>query len=381
MLALALLGGTVHGWSAFFWPIGMGLHYLGRCVHRRRKPDGWLILAAGGGTFFGAVGIVLALLAGRGWDVAGLYELYKWRASTGEAERFSWGEWFSDTWRHGRTNFTLPMLIAAGVGAGWHVVDWVRRVVRDRRLPAPAGAVIPCFSLLLLIPLLQFLTLRGMMKWHQYWQIPAVWIVAACAAAGLFGLLRVVNRLGRRWAGLALATALTGIVIFCARGTGDYYAVREWPLSHVRLFQRLNERIPPDGALMSVNTYITRQHEAKLAHYRPVVGWYLNRRIVPVPIRAGRREGAGPRELVAVPELTIRDIRQMASELDIRYALFPEVAVWPLSGGRRLELPPLLRAMRQRFAVERVPGEDLAHHDKRNQVPLLVFDLQRPRGR
>ena len=116
-LALGLFFALQMSWEGFFFALGIGVHYVARCIWRRQFPDIALLAILVAAPISSLLLNFVVLAGARGWDFKTLFDLYKWRAGSAELAqqmpKFDWGQWFAQLWEHAVTNFSLPVLIIA----------------------------------------------------------------------------------------------------------------------------------------------------------------------------------------------------------------------------------------------------------------------------
>ena len=78
-LAAALFFGLLFGWSAFFFAMAVGIHYVCHCIHRRSWPDKILLAILVFAPFLGLAVDFTIMAAGYNWDIQKIVDLYKWR--------------------------------------------------------------------------------------------------------------------------------------------------------------------------------------------------------------------------------------------------------------------------------------------------------------
>jgi len=277
-LAIGLFLSLQYGWTGFFYAFAIGVHYVGRCIFRKQLPDkvllAILILAP-----LSSLALDFIIMAGGyGWDFTKITELYKWRSAKGEMQEFQWGTWFAKLWEFAILNFTLPILITAiaylTIGQLFVFLQPTPQQHNQRR-----PGQFPQFWLFAIAPLSQLLILRGALWRHQSWERPLGPVLAIAAALGVMLLADILKKFNRRVS--SVVVLLIGIFITaCVMGTNYYYSVRWQPPEKIELFKMLNQKIPPDKALLSLEPLTVDQHKAKGAFYRPEIAWYLDREIV-----------------------------------------------------------------------------------------------------
>ncbi|MGB2820514.1 MAG: glycosyltransferase family 39 protein, partial [Phycisphaerae bacterium] len=142
-LAVVLLVMTQLAWNCYFWAMAIGVHYVFRCIRRRRWPRWPLLAVLIAAPLAGALMAFLIMLVGFDWDFQRIVDLYTWRAAKGEMtarmKEFDWIAWFERFWQYALTNFTFWVLLAAMIGIGQHVVRLVADFVGDRARGRPSA--------------------------------------------------------------------------------------------------------------------------------------------------------------------------------------------------------------------------------------------------
>ncbi|MCK5473741.1 MAG: glycosyltransferase family 39 protein, partial [Planctomycetes bacterium] len=110
-LAIGLFLALQMSWEGFFFAMAIGVHYVFRCIHRKQLPNKTLLTILIIAPLSSLALIFITLAAGKGWDFARLFEVYKWRAGSGELQKHDWGKWFARLWEFSVTNFSLPVMI------------------------------------------------------------------------------------------------------------------------------------------------------------------------------------------------------------------------------------------------------------------------------
>jgi hypothetical protein len=115
------------------------------------------------------------------------------------------------------------------------------------------------------------------------------------------------------------------------------------------MFDTLQQKIPPDKALLSFEDFIVNQHPAKGAFYRPEIAWHLDREIV---------------QARSIPE-----IQNYAKTGRYPYYLAPAVN----------ELAPLINQLQKLYKFQYVhgdPGQTKEGKFYRASMPsYMIFDL------
>jgi len=341
-------------WAGFFYAFVIGSHYVFRCIHRRQFPEknllAILIIAP-------LVSLALAfgiMAAGYEWDFNKIIELYKWRAAKGEMAEFVWGDWFDKLWEFAVTNYTLPILVTAIlyltlgqllVLASADAKDEATKI--SRRFPQLWLFLMPGVFLLF--------TFKGLVWRHQYWQRPLSPAIAIAAALGIMLLADILKKVHRRLPAVAIVSLVGVFSVFCMIGTNYYYSIRWQPLARINMLKMLNEKIPPDKALLTYefkNRYFVEQHEAKGGHYRPEIAWYLDRDIEQAT--------------------TLQEIEAKTKTGRFSHYLIPYVSKHP-------KITPLINQLSQKYQVQHVPGEQRETKDgkffRAGMSDHLIFDL------
>jgi len=343
-LAASLFFALQFSWEGFFYALGIGLHYLCRCIRRRQVPEKTLLTILIIAPLSSLVLNFLIMAAGYGWDFSKITALYKWRAGKGEMTEFDWGKWFARFWEFAVMNFTLPVLIIAIAYLTFGQL-FVLNAPTSRKNSQAASRRFPQFWLLFLPGFFQLSLLRGALWMHHYWERPFSPLVAIAAALGIMALADILDKTRPALAKVCTAALVGVITIACIKGVNYYYSIRHFSPERVKLFKALNERIPPDKMLLSYQSQKVEQNEAKGEHYRPEVAWYLDREIV-----------------VAT---TWAEIQQKVQTGMFPYYLIPAVQ----------ELVPLIQQLQQRYKFESVHG-DPGGPELAPMLPHLIFDLQ-----
>ncbi|MDD5326264.1 MAG: glycosyltransferase family 39 protein [Phycisphaerae bacterium] len=279
-IAAGLFMALQFGWPGFFYAFAMGLHYVGRCVFHRKKPDKTLLAILIIAPLSSLALNFTVMAAGQEWNFQNIIDLYKWRSAKGEMAEFQWSAWFAKLWEFAVTNFTLPILLTAIVYLTFgQLLVFIKP--KPEKQQQEISRQFPLFWLFAITPLAQLLVLRGALWRHQTWERPLGPLIAIAAALGVMLLTDILKKIGRKvsitglvlWAGVSL--------IACVIGTNNYYSIRWQPPEKIEMFKMLNQKIPPDKALLSYEPFIVNQNKAKGAFYRPEIAWYLDRDIVP----------------------------------------------------------------------------------------------------
>jgi len=280
-LGLSLFFIIQMSWSGFFYALAIGVHYVFRCLFRKRWPEKKLLAILIAAPISSMIINFVIMAAGHGWHVQKIIDLYKWRAGSGEMPEHIWSKWFLRVWEFGIDNFTLPILIMAiaylTIG---QIYIWTRGTDKENKKPEISGKF-PCFWLFLLPGVFQLFLLKGTLWQHQYWERPFAPFIAISSAAGVLLVYNLLKKIHLRLAQAGFGIIMIIFISYCAIGANFYYSVRWQQPDKIEMFKKLNTMIPADKKLLSFDPFIVNQHEAKGAFYRPEVAWYLDRDIVP----------------------------------------------------------------------------------------------------
>ena len=339
-LALTLFFVLQMSWSGFFYALAIGVHYVCRCIRRRKMPEKLLLAILIIAPLSSLLINFAVMAAGHSWDISKIVELYQWRAGKGEMAQFEWLKWFARFWEFAVMNFSLVVLIIAiaylTVG---QLFIWAGKEKQNLRFPQ--------FWLFLLPGVFQLFLLKGTLWMHHYWERPLAPFIAIAAALGLLTLFDILKKLRPIIAKIVITALAIVITVSCAMGLNHYHSIRHFSPAKVKLFKMLNQQIPPDGSLLSFQNHVVEQHKAKGAFYRPEVAWYLDRHIVKAD--------------------TIEKIDQAVKTGKYRYYLIPA----------HQQLAPIIRYMQQRYKFKSI-ADDPGGPGKAPMMPQLIFDLKTP---
>ena len=350
LLALCLFFAQQISWEGFFFALGIGLHYLSQCAFRRRKPD-WGLLSI---LFFApVVSLMIAtliIIAGRGWDFGSIYQLFTWRAGSGEQTEHNWGLWFAKLWEFMRSNFTLPAILLCAVYIIFGRLISIKKSDKPDVNPKWNGAF-PQISLFLIIPLLQIFILKGCLWAHQTWLTPFFMLIAIGAAGGvqLMGLIVDKIKLGAGY--YAKGVLILIFLVVSIIGSNNYYSIRHFSETKVDLLKKLNSIIPANENLLSFEDFVVNQHKAKGAFYRPEVAWYLDRDV----------------EIAR----TLEEIESKAATGKYQVYLMPISDYNPQTTAY---LNNLAKQLTQKYKYEYIPAEPIRPLRAPMQ-PYMIFDL------
>ena len=331
-------------WEGFFFALGIGVHYVCRCIYRRTLPDKFLLAILVIAPLSSLALDFIIMAAGYGWDIDKIKSLVAWRGGSGEMERHIWSAWFGQFWEHANTNFTLPVLI---ISIAYLTAGQLHILLQDK----PRTRQFPQFWLFFMPPVFQLFLLKGCLWRHQTWERPFCFLIAIAAALGIMLVGDILKKANKHFAN-AVVVSVVGLCVVCSvRGTNFYYGIRWQSPAKIKMFEMLKERIPPDKALLSFEDFIINQHPAKGAFYRPEIAWHLDRDIV-----AAR---------------TLEEIERQAKTGRYPYYLIPQVQ----------ELMPLINQLALHYKYEYILGDPGELRDgkfyKAGMLPYMIFDLGR----
>lgn len=276
-LAVSLFLMLQLSWSGFFYAFAIGLHYVCRCIHRKRWPEKALLTILIVAPLSSLALNFIIMAAGYGWDYQKIIDLYKWRSAKGEMPEFIWSAWFAKFWEFAITNFTKPVLVISIA----YLTFGQLRVFMETKIDRYRPRQFPQFWLFLVPALFQLFLLRGALWKHQTWERPFAPFVAIAAALGIMLLGDLLKKINQRTANIVMALLVALIAGYCFVGTNFYYGIRWQSPAKINMLKMLNKSIPSDKALLSFEDFIVNQHKSKGGFYRPEIAWYLDREIVP----------------------------------------------------------------------------------------------------
>ncbi|MHC4756438.1 MAG: hypothetical protein ACYTBP_14990, partial [Planctomycetota bacterium] len=349
ILAATLFLAVQLSWCGFFYAIAFGVHYVGRCIFRRRMPDKTILAILIIAPLSSLILNFVIMASGYGWDLQKIIDLYKWRSAKGEMQQFQWAAWFAKFWAFAVTNFTLPVVITTIM---YLTFGQLFVLASDNHSPKQitTSRRFPHFWFFILPGMFQMFLLKGCLWRHQTWEMPLWPVFAIAAALGIMVLRDVLTKISQKLADTCAVALVIVIVGFCLAGTNYYYSIKWQSPGKIKMFKMLNNKIPPTKSLLSFEDFIVNQHKSKGAFCRREIAWYLDREIVP----AGN----------------LQDIQNFAATGKYPYYLIPHIK----------QLMPLINQMKQRYRFEYVPGEK-GERTKDNKflkagmVPYLIFDL------
>lgn len=318
-------------WEGLFYAMAIGVHYVFRCIRRRRFPEKPLLAILIIAPLSSLILNFVVMAAGHGWDLQKIWSLFVWRAAKGEMTNvmpeFDWGMWFARFWQYALTNFTLPVLIIAIVYLTFGQL-LVFMADTTEKAAATVKRQFPQFWLFLMPAVFQLLILRGALWPHQYWEFPLAPFLAIAVALAIMLLADFLGRINR-WAANVGVVLVVGIIfISCMTGLDYYYNIRWQSPNKIKMFKDLNRMIPPDKAMLSFEHFIVNQHSVKGPHYRPEIAWCLDREIVvartPADIEKMAKTGRFPYYLMPGMHRDSRAaayLPKLRNELEKRYKM------------------------------------------------------------
>ncbi|MGA1979767.1 MAG: hypothetical protein ABSG99_04270 [Sedimentisphaerales bacterium] len=349
-LAITTFLGLQFGWSAFFFAMAVGVHYVCHCIHRRSRPDKILLAILIFAPFISLAVDLTVMAAGYGWDIQKIVDLYKWRSAKGEMPEFVWGKWFAVFWEYAVSNFTIPVLIIviAYFTVGQSIVFMEPK---PEKQDSRRALQFPLFWLFLMPWVFQLFILRGCLWAHQTWESPMLPFISISCALGVLLIKDLLERANRLLANVCTTAIIAVIVIFCIGGANYYYGIRWQPTGKIEMFKTLNSVIPPDKALLSFEDFIVNQHASKGGFYRPEYAYYLDREIVPAT--------------------SFEQIKQLAQTGRFPYYLIPSVP----------QLNPLINQLQKEYELFSYicgdPGETKnGKFYRAGMPPYMIFNLQ-----
>ena len=349
-LTAATFLGVQFGWSAFFYAMAIGIHYVCHCIHRRSWPDKLLLAILVFAPFISLAADFTVMAVGYDWDFGKIVDLYKWRSAKGEMPEFLWGKWFSVFWEYAATNFTVPVLI---IVIAYLTVGqlFVFTESRPEKQNSSYSLQFPMFWLFLMPWVFQLLILRGCLWRHQAWETPMLPFISISCALGVLLIKNLLERANHLLSNLCTVAIIAIIVVFCVSGANYYYGIRWQPPGKIQMFKTLNSVIPPDKALLSFEDFIVNQHPSKGGFYRPEYAYYLDREIVPAT--------------------SLEQIEQLAQTGRFLYYVIPSVP----------QLNPLINQLQKEYELYSYIAGDAGETKngkfyRAGMTPYLIFDLQ-----
>ncbi|MBN1788493.1 MAG: glycosyltransferase family 39 protein [Sedimentisphaerales bacterium] len=350
-LALCIFFNMLFGWSGFFFAMAIGVHYVFRCLFRKKYPNklllAILILAPATGLLINFT----VMAAGYSWNIQKIVDLYKWRSAKGEMPEFLWGKWFAKFWEHALTNFTLPvLLLVIGYLTLGQLFIWTNTEKKEDT-SSQTSRKFPYFWLFLMPWVFQLLILRGCLWRHQSWEAPMMSFMAIATALSVLIIKDQLSKINHKLSSIVMIFLISFLVLICLNGGNDYYSIQWQPLSKINMFKTLNQAIPSDKSLLSFEDLIVNQHPSKGGFYRPEYAYYLDREVV---------QATSPEE-----------IQKYASTGQYPYYLIPNVP----------QLSQLITPLREKYPLFKyIPGDPGERKNgkfvKAGMPPYLILDLQ-----
>ncbi len=343
-------------WEGFFFALAIGVHYLCRCIYHQTFPDKSLLAILIIAPLSSLALDFIIMTAGHGWNYQKIIDLYKWRAGSGEMKEHVWSAWFAKFWEFAVYNFTLPVLIAVIVYLTFGQL-FVFMSNTSKNTTATVSRRFPHFWLFLMPPVFQLFLLKGCLWRHQTWERPFCFFTAISAALGVMLLGDILRKANRYLANAAMVLLVGLFFVFSVMGTNFYYGIRWQSPAKIRMFEKLQQKIPPDKALLSFEDFIVNQHPAKGAFYRPEIAWHLDRDIVVAR--------------------TVEEIEQKAKTGRFPYYLMPTTHH---NREQAIYLAQLIKELQLRYKVEEyIPGDPGEVKNgkfyRAGMNPYVIFDL------
>jgi hypothetical protein len=179
--------------------------------------------------------------------------------------------------------------------------------------------------------------------------------MAIASAMGVLLIGDILRKINRRLS-TAVMVILVGVIAgYCIQGTNYFHSIRWQPEEKIDMFEKLNERIPPDKSLLSFEDFIVNQHKSKGGFIRPEIAWYLDR-----PIDKAR---------------SFEEIQQKAKTGEYPVYLVPY----------HQKLAPLIKQLQEKYKYEYVHGVDGERTKsgkflKAGMMGYMIFDLKSKNG-
>jgi len=401
-LALAVFLTIQFGWTGTFIVFTIGLHYVVCCLFRRQKFNLTLFMSLLVPGLL-SLGLNLTVMAsGYDWNIDKIFQLYKWRSTTGERQSHNWHDWVATVYNFAKTNFTGPILILL-LGYVLYLIigniiilisgdEQHSKKTKNQQSSLPYQFRYLWFFLLPGIFLLS--TLKALVWEHQYWQRPFALFVALATSFSLLLIYDLFKRISLLWGRIVIISLLIFAFIICNQGLADYRRVRWQSPRTIELFQTLNQKIPPGQALLTSKNFMIKQSAAKPAFYRPEYAWYLDREMVVARTMAEVLEKAQtgrfpyyfipdtPQPIggMRVPAEYQAQLRKMSvKELENFAKRNKMLAQWEWQERLRLQM---IEQMKKRYPYEYFdnpaqPGEE--NYCNRGNTPCYIFDLKHPK--
>ena len=277
-LALTLFFVIQMAWAGFFYAMAIGIHYVCRCINKKKKPAYTILAILTIAPFISIAINFTVMLWGNNWQFENIVQLYQWRASKGEMDSFQWGKWFARLWEFAVMNFSLPVLI---MSISYLTIGqlYILKAPAKKAKEILTSKKFPQFWLFMMPAIFQLFLLKGVLWMHHYWERPLVPVVAISAALFIVVVGDILAKVNKTISHIAICALIIIAAIFCAKGLEHYHSIRHFSSARVNMFSDLNKQLAPDQTLLSFETLIVEQHKAKGSFYRPEVAWYLDRHI------------------------------------------------------------------------------------------------------
>ncbi|MCD6304418.1 MAG: glycosyltransferase family 39 protein [Planctomycetes bacterium] len=380
-------------WLGVGWALAIGLDYLLWCLRRRQRPRGKLLVVMIASPLAAMLANYLYLTAGRGWDFGGLVRVYLWRGGF-QSKSFDWGAWFARLGEFAVSDFTWPVLLMMALGLVYVGVRWAGSLGRraggrgakgEKEGGKTAAEGFPLLVVFLVPGLFQLFVFRDALWYHQFWLAHSVPFVAISAAYGIIAFWTMLRRWDIRIAYGGTVLLLAVVSIACMRGLNHYfYDFLDQSPRRVRMMQMLNKEIPPDKALLSIESFMVMDNPAKGAHMRPEIAWYLDRRIIQPKLHMDpMREPATGRVYYRVkPAETLAEILKLVRAGEGRYFLVP-LTRFVRVGESIVDIKDLVQYLMARYQYRIIEGDPPTPPGKRwlsKMGPQVIFDMTRPTG-
>jgi hypothetical protein len=283
LLALSLFFSIMFSWEGFFVALGIGVHYVAGCVFKRRWPKIGLLMILMISPMVALIINFAVMMKTQEWGFERIIDLYRWRASEGEEASFQWGNWFKRLWEFAVMNFSWAVII---LSIGYFSLGQLlllkpkqkSKKTKSVKVNIPSRKF-PQFWLFLLPGFFQLFLLKGTLWQHHYWQRPLCLFFALAAALAILITADLAGRIKSFMSSAVITVTTATVIISCGFGIHHYYSIRHFSSERVKMYSDLNKRLAPDQVLLSFESLTVNQHEAKGEHYRPEIGWYLNREV------------------------------------------------------------------------------------------------------
>ncbi len=277
-LALTLFFVMQMTWSGFFYAMAIGIHYVCRCINKRKKPS-YTILAILTITPLISMAInFTVMLWGNNWQLDNIIQLYQWRAGKGEMESFQWGKWFARMWEFAVMNFSLAVLI---MSIAYLTIGqlYVLRAPAKKAKQIFVSRRFPQFWLFMMPAIFQLFLLKGTLWMHHYWERPLVPVIAISAALFIVVVGDIFAKANKTVSHIATCVLIIVAAILCGKGLEHYHGIRHFSSARANMYSDLQKQLTPDQTLLSFETLVVEQHKVKGSFYRPEVAWYLDRHV------------------------------------------------------------------------------------------------------